>query len=109
MRSVHNWTLAPLHCFRTVYDNKGNQVVALHKRIVVIRRKICAELLWVSLWHAKQAKAMIEETLLPLVEVAVATGFASICAMSKTVRDEYGASPSKMRDRKKIRLLTFAE
>ena len=56
-----------------------------------------------------QAKAMIEETLLPLVEVAVATGFASICAMSKTVRDEYGASPSKMRDRKKIRLLTFAE
>lgn len=59
--------------------------------------------------RTKQAKAMIEETLLPLVEVAVATGFASICAMSKTVRDEYGASPSKMRDRKKIRLLTFAE
>lgn len=59
--------------------------------------------------RTKQAKALIEETLLPLVEIAVATGFGSICAMSKTVRDEYGASPSKMRDRKKVRLLTFAE
>jgi transcriptional regulator GlxA family with amidase domain len=59
--------------------------------------------------RAKRAKAMIEETLLPLIDVAVATGFGSTGSLSKTVRDEYGASPTKMRDRKKICLLTFVD
>lgn len=59
--------------------------------------------------RAKRAKGMIEETLLPLVKVAVATGFGSIGSMSKTVREEYGLSPSKMRDRKKISLLNFTD
>ena len=59
--------------------------------------------------RARRARAMIEETLLPLIEIAIATGFGSTCSMSKSVREEYGQSPSKMRDRKKISLLNFAE
>jgi len=59
--------------------------------------------------RAKRAKAMIEGTLLPLIDIAVATGFGSTSSLSKAVRDEYGASPTKMRDRKNISLLTFAD
>ncbi len=55
--------------------------------------------------RARKARAMIEETLLPMVEIALATGFGSSDALAKAVREEYGLTPSKMRARHKISLL----
>jgi len=52
---------------------------------------------------------MIEDTLMPLIDIAVATGFGSVNTLSKAVKDEYGVTPSKMRARRKIKLLTFDE
>ncbi|WP_299192345.1 helix-turn-helix domain-containing protein [uncultured Litoreibacter sp.] len=57
--------------------------------------------------RTKRARTMIEETLMPIVEVAVATGFGSCDTLSKAVKDEYGLTPSKMRSRKKISLLSY--
>ena len=57
--------------------------------------------------RTKRARNMIEETLLPIVDVAVATGFGSVDTMSKAVREEYGLSPAKMRARTKIKLLKY--
>lgn len=58
--------------------------------------------------RTKRARAMIEETLLPLADVAVATGFGSCNTMCQAVKDEYGVTPSKMRARKDVSLLKFA-
>ncbi len=55
--------------------------------------------------RVRRARSMIEDTLIPLVDVAVATGFHSHNALARAVRDEYGATPSKMRARKTIRLI----
>ena len=57
--------------------------------------------------RVKRARVMVEETLLPLIEIAVATGFGSINTLSKAIKDEYGVTPSKMRERKSVRLLRF--
>ena len=57
--------------------------------------------------RTKHARAMIEETLLPLVEVAVATGFGSSEMLAKARKEEYGLTPTKMRERRKINLLSF--
>lgn len=59
--------------------------------------------------RTKRARTMIEETLMPMVEVAVATGFGSCDTLAKAVKDEYGMTPSKMRARKKITLLTYED
>ncbi|WP_394198592.1 GlxA family transcriptional regulator [Litoreibacter albidus] len=59
--------------------------------------------------RAKRARTMIEETLMPMVDIAVATGFGSVNTLAKAVRDEYGVTPSKMRARRKISLLAFDE
>jgi len=59
--------------------------------------------------RAKRARTMIEETLMPMVDIAVATGFGSVNTLAKAVKDEYGVTPSKMRARRKISLLTFDE
>lgn len=55
--------------------------------------------------RARKARAMIEETLMPMVEIAIATGFGSSDTLAKAVREEYGMTPSKMRARHKINLL----
>jgi len=55
--------------------------------------------------RARKARAMIEETLMPMVEIAVATGFGSSDTLARAVREEYGVTPSKMRARRKITLL----
>lgn len=55
--------------------------------------------------RVRRARAMIEDTLIPLIDVAVATGFYSHNALSRAVRDEYGSTPSKMRARKSIKLI----
>lgn len=57
--------------------------------------------------RTKRARAMIEETLLPLAEVAAATGFGSCNTLCQAVKDEYGITPSKMRARKDLKLLNF--
>jgi len=57
--------------------------------------------------RTKRARAMIEDTLLPLVDIAVATGFGSANTLAKAVKDEYGVTPSKMRARKTLSLLKF--
>ncbi len=57
--------------------------------------------------RTKRARTMIEETLLPMVEVAVATGFGSCDTLAKAIKDEYGMTPSKMRARTKISLLSY--
>ncbi|WP_298261194.1 helix-turn-helix domain-containing protein [uncultured Litoreibacter sp.] len=59
--------------------------------------------------RAKRARTMIEETLMPMIDIAVATGFGSVNTLAKAVKDEYGVTPSKMRARRKISLLTFDE
>lgn len=55
--------------------------------------------------RVRRARAMIEDTLIPLIDVAIATGFCSHNALSRAVRDEYGSTPSKMRARKSIQLI----
>ena len=55
--------------------------------------------------RVRRARAMIEDTLIPLIDVAIATGFYSHNALSRAVRDEYGSTPSRMRARKTIRLI----
>lgn len=57
--------------------------------------------------RARRARAMIEETLMPMVDIAVATGFGSADTLAKAVRDEYGMTPSKMRARRKLDLMRF--
>ena len=58
--------------------------------------------------RTRRARTMIEETLLPLADVAAATGFGSCGTMSKAVRDEFGITPAKMRTRRDVSLLRFA-
>ncbi|WP_299028204.1 helix-turn-helix domain-containing protein [uncultured Sulfitobacter sp.] len=55
--------------------------------------------------RVRRARAMIEDTLIPLIDVAIATGFCSHNALSRAMRDEYGITPSKMRARKSIKLI----
>tara|TARA_R110002094_G_scaffold13703_1_gene24377 strand:+ start:129 stop:1157 length:1029 start_codon:yes stop_codon:yes gene_type:complete len=57
--------------------------------------------------RVKAARSMIEDTLLPLVDVAIATGFSSRHALSVAIREEFGVTPTKMRARKSIKLLNF--
>ena len=54
--------------------------------------------------RVRRARTMIEDSLIPLIDVAIATGFCSHNALSRAVRDEYGSTPSKMRARKSIKL-----
>ncbi|MCY4180598.1 MAG: helix-turn-helix domain-containing protein [Litoreibacter sp.] len=56
--------------------------------------------------RARRARAMIEETLLPLMDIAIATGFGSPDTLAKAVREEYGMTPSKMRARRKVGLMS---
>ncbi|WP_299749095.1 helix-turn-helix domain-containing protein [uncultured Tateyamaria sp.] len=57
--------------------------------------------------RVKRARTMIEESLLPMIDIAIACGFASCTTMAKAVKGEYGVTPSKMRSRKSIQLLTY--
>ncbi|MFT6024707.1 MAG: transcriptional regulator GlxA family with amidase domain [Ascidiaceihabitans sp.] len=57
--------------------------------------------------RSKRARAMLQETLLPIIDVAVATGFGSSAMLAKAVKDEYGMTPTKMRERKSVDLIDF--
>jgi transcriptional regulator GlxA family with amidase domain len=58
--------------------------------------------------RTKRARSMIDETLLPLIDIAIATGFGSTGTLSQAIKDEYGITPSKMRVRREVDLLKFA-
>lgn len=73
--------------FRTVFDDTPAR---FYKRLRV-----------------KRARTMIEESLLPMIDIAIATGFGSRTTMTKAVKGEYGVTPSKMRERKNVNLLTY--
>jgi transcriptional regulator GlxA family with amidase domain len=55
----------------------------------------------------KHARSLVEETLLSLIEVALASGFGSTSTMSAALRSEYGLTAHQMRQRKKVRLLEY--
>ncbi len=57
--------------------------------------------------RTKRARVMIEETILPLLDIAVATGFGSTGTLALAVRDEYGATPTQMRARSQVKLLSY--
>jgi transcriptional regulator GlxA family with amidase domain len=59
--------------------------------------------------RTKRARVMIEETVLPIVEIAAATGFQSSTALAKAIREEFGLTPSRMRVRTTIELTEFPE
>ncbi|WP_299288652.1 helix-turn-helix domain-containing protein [uncultured Tateyamaria sp.] len=58
--------------------------------------------------RVKRARTMIEESLLPMIDVAIACGFGSCTTLAKAVKAEYGVTPSQMRSRKSIQVLTYA-
>jgi transcriptional regulator GlxA family with amidase domain len=49
--------------------------------------------------RTKRARALIEETQLPMMEIAIATGFGSGSSMNEAVKKEYGFTASSMRKR----------
>lgn len=55
--------------------------------------------------RTRRAKDLIEETLMPLAEIAVATGFGSIVTMANAMKDEFGRTPSKLRARRRLEIL----
>lgn len=57
--------------------------------------------------RTKKAWALIEETLLPLVDIAVATGFRQVSTMSKAVSATYNISPAQSRARRSVALTNF--
>ncbi len=57
--------------------------------------------------RTKKAWALIDETLLPLSDIAVATGFGTVSTMSKSVQAAYGVTPAQSRARKSVSLTTF--
>lgn len=48
------------------------------------------------------ARRLLNETALPVTEIAFASGFRSLRRFNATMKDRYGAPPSKMRGRKQI-------
>jgi len=58
--------------------------------------------------RTKKAWTMIEQTTLPLADVAAATGFKTSGTMARAVQDAYGETPTKLRSRKTTRLLKYS-
>ncbi|WP_293447965.1 helix-turn-helix domain-containing protein [Planktotalea sp.] len=50
--------------------------------------------------RTKRARALIEETQLPMMEIAIATGFGSSSSMNEAIKKEYGFTATKMRTRR---------
>lgn len=48
------------------------------------------------------ARRLLNETALPITEIAFASGFRSLRRFNATMKERYGASPSQMRGRKRI-------
>ncbi len=57
--------------------------------------------------RVKRAKAMLEETMMSIVDISVATGFGSTQTLAKSMKDEFGLTPKKIRDRRTVKLVDF--
>ncbi|MEJ6710474.1 MAG: helix-turn-helix domain-containing protein [Amylibacter sp.] len=57
--------------------------------------------------RVKRAKAMLEETMMSIVDISVVTGFGSTQTLAKSMKDEYGLTPKKIRDRRTVKLVDF--
>ncbi len=57
--------------------------------------------------RVKRAKAMLEETTVSIVDISVATGFGSTQTLAKSMKDEFGLTPKKIRDRRSVKLVDF--
>ena len=57
--------------------------------------------------RVKRAKAMLEETMVSIVDISVATGFGSTQTLAKSMKDEFGLTPKKIRDRRSVKLVDF--
>ncbi len=57
--------------------------------------------------RTKKARAIVEQTLIPVIDVAIATGFVSADALAKAFKQEFNVTPSKLRARKRVNLLKF--
>lgn len=55
--------------------------------------------------RTRRAKDLIEETLMPLADVCVATGFGSTVTMANAMKQEFGKTPSKLRTRRRVEIL----
>lgn len=55
--------------------------------------------------RTRRAKDLVEQTLMPLTDISVATGFGSIVTMSNAVKQEFGQTPSKLRARRRVEIL----
>lgn len=47
--------------------------------------------------RTKRARALIEETQMPMIDIAIATGFGSSSSMNDAIKQSYGMTASKMR------------
>lgn len=50
--------------------------------------------------RTKRARALVEDTQMPMMEIALATGFGSSSSMNEAIKKEYGLTASKMRLRR---------
>lgn len=57
--------------------------------------------------RTRKAWTLIEETTLPLADIAAATGFKTAGTMARAVQDDYGETPTKLRTRRSVRLLKY--
>lgn len=57
--------------------------------------------------RVKRAKSMLEDTMLSIVDISVATGFGSTQTLAKSMKDEFGLTPKKIRDRRSVKLVDF--
>ena len=57
--------------------------------------------------RVKRAKAMLEETMMSIVDISVATGFGSTQTLAKSMKDEFGLTPKRIRDRRTVKLVDF--
>lgn len=53
-----------------------------------------------KLLRTKRARALVQETQLPMMEIAIATGFGSSSSLNEAIKKEYGLTATKMRARR---------
>lgn len=54
-----------------------------------------------------RARAMIEETQMPIIDIAVANGFGTSSSLSEAIKKEYGVSATRLRARGPSKVLTY--
>ncbi|MEP5152337.1 helix-turn-helix domain-containing protein [Planktotalea sp.] len=57
--------------------------------------------------RTKRARAMVEETQMPIIEIAVATGFGTSSTLSEAIKKEYGMTASRLRARRQSQVLSY--